>query len=339
MEDSSELFVTEKNMLEYVMGIGRNLINKIFKEMGTGYEGNRIEKDGNKYEFKGNRKKSIHGLFGSIDYKRAYYVGANNTGGEAYKESLNMFHEIFRPAGKDLIYEGKNEEMVQVTGKIVARSKKPINEIPEHLVIKEKLIEEKSGIEPESLRVDYKELSSFVMVKKGDVLAKLIPKKEGVLGSTVRGEAITYKKAEIRKVKPLKNVIREGDSVVAGCDGIFKYDSPNFWVNEVLVIQKDVDYRTGHIKFPGDIVIYGEIMDGFKVNCRGTLFCKKTLDASEVVCKDDLVVDRGIIGRKKGTVKAGGRIRACEKITWNFSYQLMEQWCNSIEAKYRVFLD
>ena len=49
--------------------------------MGTGYEGNRIEKDGNKYEFKGNRKKSIHGLFGSIDYKRAYYVGANNTGG------------------------------------------------------------------------------------------------------------------------------------------------------------------------------------------------------------------------------------------------------------------
>ena len=140
-------------------------------------------------------------------------------------------------------------------------------------------------------------------------------------------------------VKPLKNTIWEGGSVVAGCEGMFKYDSPNFWVNEVLVIQKDVDYRTGHIKFPGDIVIFGEIKDGFKVNCGGTLFCKKTLDASEVVCKDDLVVDRGIIGRKKGTVKAGGRIRACEKITWNFSYQLMEQWCNSIEAKYRVFLD
>jgi len=31
--------------------------------------------------------------------------------------------------------------------------------------------------------------------------------------------------------------------------------------------------------------------------------------------------------------------RACEKITWNSSYQLMEQWCNSIEAKYHVFLD
>ncbi len=132
MNDSSDLFVTEKNMLEYIMGIGKNLMNKIFEEMGTGYEGNRIEKDGNKYEFKGNRKKSIHGLFGSIDYKRAYYVGTNNTGGsyipldvklgikkkhtpgfnyffssftgrEAYQESLNRFHEIFRPEGKDLI--------------------------------------------------------------------------------------------------------------------------------------------------------------------------------------------------------------------------------------------
>lgn len=81
MKDSSDLFVTEKNMLEYIMGIGKTLMNEIFEEMGTGYEGNRIEKDGNKYEFKGNRKKSIHGLFGSIDYKRAYYVGANNTGG------------------------------------------------------------------------------------------------------------------------------------------------------------------------------------------------------------------------------------------------------------------
>ena len=42
MNDSSDLFVTEKNMLEYVMGIGKNLMNNIFKEMGTGYEGNRI---------------------------------------------------------------------------------------------------------------------------------------------------------------------------------------------------------------------------------------------------------------------------------------------------------
>ncbi len=140
MNDSSDLFVTEKNMLECLMGIGRNLMNNIFKEMGTGYEGNRIGKDGNEYEFKGNRKKSIHGLFGSIDYKRAYYVGTEDgdgsyipldeklgikkkhtpgfnyfltsfTGREAYQESLNRFHEIFRPGGNDLISLRKTLDM------------------------------------------------------------------------------------------------------------------------------------------------------------------------------------------------------------------------------------
>jgi hypothetical protein len=132
INDSSDLFVTEKNMLEYVMGIGRNLMNKIFEEMGSGYEGRRIERDGKEYEFKGNRSKSIHGLFGSIDYKRAYYVGTGDvegscipldekigirkkhtpgfnyffstfSGREAYQESLDRFHEIFRPEGKELI--------------------------------------------------------------------------------------------------------------------------------------------------------------------------------------------------------------------------------------------
>jgi len=130
--NSSDLFKTEKNMLEYLVGIGRKLMNKIFEEMDTGYEGNRIEKDGNEYEFKENRNKSIHGLFGSIDYKRAYYVGdgkaeggyipldeklgikkkhtpgfnyflSSFTGREAYQESLNRFHEIFRPDGRDLV--------------------------------------------------------------------------------------------------------------------------------------------------------------------------------------------------------------------------------------------
>jgi len=128
----SDLFETEKNMLEYLMRIGKKLMNKIFEEMGIGYEGNRIEKDGNEYEFKENREKSIHGLFGSIDYKRAYYVGTESavgshipldeqlgikkkhtpgfnyflssfTGREAYQESLNRFHEIFRPDGTDLV--------------------------------------------------------------------------------------------------------------------------------------------------------------------------------------------------------------------------------------------
>jgi uncharacterized protein (DUF342 family) len=69
-----------------------------------------------------------------------------------------------------------------------------------------------------------------------------------------------------------------------------------------------VDYSTGHIDFPGDVIINGEIKDGFRVRAGGSIYCKKTMDASEVVCAGDLLANWGVIGKKKGSVKAGGSV-------------------------------
>ena len=114
------------------MRIGRRIENKFFEEIGTEYLGNIVEKDGKEYEFKDYREKSIHGLFGVIEYLRAYYVsrepgqgsfipldeklgidkkhtpGCNYffsffTGQDVYQESLDRFHEIFRPDGPGLL--------------------------------------------------------------------------------------------------------------------------------------------------------------------------------------------------------------------------------------------
>jgi hypothetical protein len=104
----------------------------LFTEVGTGYEGRVVRRDGKDFEFKGNRCQSIHGLFGVIEYKRAYYVCSQKGGGSytpvdeklgigkkhtpgcnyfmslftsqgVYQKSIARFHEIFRPAAKDLI--------------------------------------------------------------------------------------------------------------------------------------------------------------------------------------------------------------------------------------------
>lgn len=203
-----------------------------------------------------------------------------------------------------------NTERIQATDIIIARGTKPVDEIPEHLLIEENLLEESYRPEFESLRVDYKEISPFVLVKEGEVLARLIPRKQGTQGFTVRGKAVAYKKVKIPQIKAGENTRIEKERVVAGCDGRFERSESSFRVNEVLEIDSDIDYRTGHIDFPGDVIIKGEIKDGFKVHSGGSLFCAKTMDASEVICKKDMVVHRGIIGRKKGTVKVGGNTEA-----------------------------
>jgi hypothetical protein len=139
--DSPEtLFTMQQNLLEFVMGLGRELESKIFAQAGTGYRGAIVEKDGNRYRFVGNRATSVHGLFGMIRYQRAYYsseekgvgswipldeqlgIGKEHTPGlqyilsgftarEVYQGSLDWFHQIFRPDGKDLISMRKALDM------------------------------------------------------------------------------------------------------------------------------------------------------------------------------------------------------------------------------------
>jgi len=132
ISDSSDLFESQRDILEFVINLGRKLEGSLFENMGTGHQGSRIKKAGKEYKFSGNRPKTINGLFGGIDYKRAYYVcdeadGANFfpldeklgikkkhtpgfnyfmtffTGQGPYKKSMNRFHEIFRPEGKERI--------------------------------------------------------------------------------------------------------------------------------------------------------------------------------------------------------------------------------------------
>lgn len=203
-----------------------------------------------------------------------------------------------------------NTDRTQVTDVIVARGVKPILEIPEHLVIESELL--KGAVDPDFTiqRVDFKEVSPFVLVKAGQLLAKRLPKKAGKMGSSVRGEAISHGIAKVTLLKPWQNTRFEDDCVVAGCDGRFECGPDSFRVNEVLEISGNIDYRTGHIDFPGDVLIRGEIKDGFKVHSGGSVYCAQTMDASEVISKKDLIVKRGIIGRNKGRISVEGRVEA-----------------------------
>jgi hypothetical protein len=140
INNAEQLFETQRNLLEYLVRIGRELENKMFEELGRGYEGAIIERDGKRYKFVDYRSNTIHGLFGEIRYRRAYYVGEGKeagstiplderlgiekrhtpgfnyflssfTGREAYQESLNRFHEIFRPDGRHLVSMRKALDM------------------------------------------------------------------------------------------------------------------------------------------------------------------------------------------------------------------------------------
>ncbi len=207
---------------------------------------------------------------------------------------------------KDTIFRC-NIERVHIQNVVIARGEDPVPEIPEHLVLEESL-QKKQESDLSTQKIDFREYSPFTIVKKGDILAKKVPLRPGKMGTDVHGLSIPYKKEKVQQLLPGENTRWQEDSVVAATYGRLIIEKETFWVNEVLEITSDVDYSTGNVVFPGDIIIHGDLKEQFKVESEGSIYGKKTFDASNVVCAKDLVVEQGIIGRKEGIIKVGGKI-------------------------------
>lgn len=201
-------------------------------------------------------------------------------------------------------------ERVPVTGITAARGKQPEDEVSAYIVVEPGLLEPQRKTDGREA-VDHKASSPFSIVRKGDVLARMIPRREGVMGTDVHGSAIPYGFNRVEYPKPGKNTSWSGEgTVIAECDGRFLTQKDTFLVNMVLDVAGDADYSTGHIEFPGDVLIRGEIKSGFRVQAGGSIWCAKVVDATDVSCAGDLVTNQGILGRGKGSVHAGGGVKA-----------------------------
>ena len=203
-----------------------------------------------------------------------------------------------------------NEERTDVLDVVVARGKAPIEETPPYLVIADRLISQEKETQATAARVDFKELSLFTLVKKAEELAILMPKQAGVMGQTIRGNAVAFGRRRIPFPRPGKNTAWDGGRVVAACDGRFQVTGDAFWVDEVLDILGDIDLRVGNIDFPGDVVIRGEVRDGFTVKAGKSILCTGVIGAARIECGGDLVSQRGIVGREKAVIRTGGAVEA-----------------------------
>ncbi len=192
----------------------------------------------------------------------------------------------------------------------IATGKLPSEEVPEHIVINNQLTKEARKIHEKSKQIDYKEYTPFILVKKHYPIAKRIRQKPGEKGVDVFGTETDFPQKDVSTHEPGENITEEMDIFRSSVDGRFVIQDKTFFVNEVLEIKENVDYHTGHIAFPGDVIINGTIRDGFRVYSGGSVYCKQTMDASEVHCKKNLIITQGIIGRQKGYIRVGGSIES-----------------------------
>ncbi|WP_187759854.1 DUF342 domain-containing protein [Thiospirochaeta perfilievii] len=197
------------------------------------------------------------------------------------------------------------------TGVKIATGTKPVSEVPAHWNLEEKFFKNAMGLDLGSGQIDYHEVSKFIMVKKGELIARRDNGRPGVNGLSVKKKIIPFKKKKIIQFSNGRNTAELKGNLYAAISGRYEVsEDRDIHINDVLHIEHNVDYSTGNISFNKDVIIEGEIKDGFKVAAGGSLYCKSNVDATDILCRKNLVVDKGIIGRKEAMVRVGGKITA-----------------------------
>ena len=196
-----------------------------------------------------------------------------------------------------------------IRGITAARGEKAVKAVPSYWHLKKRLMAHPEA-DLSSLKVDYRDTSPYILVKKGEALAKRVPENPGKAGKNIFGDILPVSIKEIRQFRPGENVIEKEDTLYAATFGRFEIRERVMSVNETLEIAGNVDYSTGHIAFPGDVIIHGSVCDGFHVAAGKSIFVKQTMDVSRVLSHGDLFVEGGIKGRGEALIRVSGRVNA-----------------------------
>jgi len=158
-------------------------------------------------------------------------------------------------------------------------------------------------------RVDFRELNLIHNVSVGNTLAVKKPATKGRDGITITGKKLKARDGKDIKIPAGKNtkILPDGMRLVATIPGHVVWRD-RIDVEPVYTIKGDVDFRTGNIEHVGDITIYNDVKEGFKVKASGNIQIRGNVEKAFVEAEGNIIIENGVVGRDVGIVKAGGNI-------------------------------
>lgn len=157
-------------------------------------------------------------------------------------------------------------------------------------------------------RVNYKEHSTIVNVFKGDPLAYLVPAEAGRDGKSVFGDVVRAKDGNETVLRVGDNVELQDDerTAVAVTDGQFRVVDGVFVVNPLYNVMGDVGMKSGNVLFLGDVVVHGNVDDGFSVRASGIIDVYGFVGAAQLDSELGVNIRRGIAGKGGAFINSGG---------------------------------
>ncbi|MCL1881319.1 MAG: FapA family protein [Oscillospiraceae bacterium] len=191
---------------------------------------------------------------------------------------------------------------------IIARGIRPINGVDG---IIEYRFETGGALTPKKNdkdEMDYKDLGLVKNIFTGTVIADITPETEGEDGIDVCGNAI-----KALPGKPPKYMVGQGTEldeegllITTTTDGNLAWHKDHFTVEEVMTIGEDVGPATGNVDFIGDVIIKGNVFEGFAVKSKKNILINGTVNNATIEADGNIEVKMGCV---HSTLSAKGEIK------------------------------
>ncbi len=163
---------------------------------------------------------------------------------------------------------------------------------------------------------DFRELDLIVPVKKGEVIADITQPTPGEPGINIFGRAIKAEPGTMPNITVGKNTLMtaDGKSIVAACNGHLLYGVGCFNVEDTVTVNTDLDISVGNISFSGDVVVKGNVLEGFSIKAGRNIRIEGTVFSASLSAGGNIAINGGAIN---STVECDGdaAIGFCENST------------------------
>jgi uncharacterized protein (DUF342 family) len=155
--------------------------------------------------------------------------------------------------------------------------------------------------------MDYRDLGWLQTAEKDQLISEAIPPTPPVAGTTVRGTEMPGRPGKTM-LPPSGGGTRLSEDktrLLAELDGVVGFSFQRFTVTPLLIIQGDVDNTVGDLDVLGDVIIHGDVLEGFNVQATGSITVRGMVEAARLAAGTDIRVGLGINGAGAGHLAAG----------------------------------
>ena len=169
-------------------------------------------------------------------------------------------------------------------------------------------------VEDENGNVDYKNLGLVRNIYKGTSIAKITLPTEGTPGTDIMGKPVLQKvgAAVPFNVGKGTELVNDGTEIVASIDGNLAFANGTFCIEESLLIRGDVDVSSGNIDFIGDIIIKGNVLEGFAVTSKKNITINGSVTSGTITADGNITVKLGCINSTLHSELGSIKLDFCE---------------------------